>query len=170
MPTRFEVSMIRASCARNKRLIRLREDKLISPSEHWELIAASEGKLPPFFAEVATQERARYEGGRGTFERAIDENPQDWPLRMVYADFLEDQGLDLDAACQRWMVERKFTYMIKPGGWCYGGGGYGINLSWFGWIQGEPATHRHVWSDTRTQAEHRLAQSISRGRPQVALR
>lgn len=41
------------------------------------------------------------------FERALDEKPDDWELRLVYADFLDDNDDPAFAACQRWMSGNK---------------------------------------------------------------
>ena len=43
---------------------------------------------------------------RHDFERQLDDNPSDWVLRLIYADWLEEQG-DNFAEAQRWMAENK---------------------------------------------------------------
>jgi uncharacterized protein (TIGR02996 family) len=39
------------------------------------------------------------------FEKALDENPQDFELRAVFSDWLEENKKDDAAKCQRWMIE-----------------------------------------------------------------
>jgi uncharacterized protein (TIGR02996 family) len=39
------------------------------------------------------------------FEAQLDANDQDWELRMVYADWLDEQGDSELARAQRWMVK-----------------------------------------------------------------
>ena len=41
------------------------------------------------------------------FEAMLDEKPSNWSLRAIYADWLEEHGMEAEADCQRWMVERK---------------------------------------------------------------
>jgi uncharacterized protein (TIGR02996 family) len=41
------------------------------------------------------------------FCTALDENPGDWTTRLVYADWLEEDGEPDLAAAQRWMVGRQ---------------------------------------------------------------
>ena len=44
------------------------------------------------------------------FERQLDHDPSDWQTRLIYADWLEEEG-NTFCETQRWMVERK----IQPG-------------------------------------------------------
>lgn len=39
--------------------------------------------------------------------KGLDEDPNDWSLRAIYADWLEEQGRDGEAAGQRWMIQHK---------------------------------------------------------------
>lgn len=39
-----------------------------------------------------------------SFSAHLDAHPDDWAHRLVYADWLEEQGRDAEAECQRWMV------------------------------------------------------------------
>jgi uncharacterized protein (TIGR02996 family) len=39
-----------------------------------------------------------------SFEQALDERPDDWASRLVYADWLDDQGEYALAQAQRWMA------------------------------------------------------------------
>jgi len=42
------------------------------------------------------------------FEFLLDRNPSDWDTRLLYADWLEEQGLNVRANGQRWQArERK---------------------------------------------------------------
>ena len=43
---------------------------------------------------------------RDDFEHKLDNNPEDWKLRLIYADWLEEQG-DNFAETQRWMAEHQ---------------------------------------------------------------
>ena len=43
---------------------------------------------------------------RDDFEHKLDNNPEDWELRLIYADWLEEQG-DNFAETQRWMAEHQ---------------------------------------------------------------
>jgi uncharacterized protein (TIGR02996 family) len=40
-----------------------------------------------------------------SFEQALDERPDDWTLRLVYADWLDDQGEHALARAQRWLAQ-----------------------------------------------------------------
>ena len=44
---------------------------------------------------------------RDTFEALLDINPADWTTRLIYADWLEEQGDAAGARLQRWMVANK---------------------------------------------------------------
>ncbi len=37
----------------------------------------------------------------------LNSNPMDWTTRLIYADWLDDAGRELDAATQRWMAEHR---------------------------------------------------------------
>lgn len=41
------------------------------------------------------------------FSQHLDTHPEDWTTRLVYADWLEEQGRYAEAECQRWMVRKK---------------------------------------------------------------
>ena len=41
------------------------------------------------------------------FHRGLDLTPTDWPLRLVYADWLEEQGRLNEAFAQRWMAQEQ---------------------------------------------------------------
>ena len=43
---------------------------------------------------------------REDFESHLDEHPDDWEFRSVYADWLESQGLE-ECESQRWMVANR---------------------------------------------------------------
>lgn len=43
------------------------------------------------------------------FLKAIEANPVDWNLRLVYADFLEELGDSIGARGQRWQAEHRKT-------------------------------------------------------------
>jgi uncharacterized protein (TIGR02996 family) len=54
------------------------------------------------------------------FERQLGRNPKDWPLRLVYADWLDEQGDQELARAQRWMAKRERCPVIGMGftiGW-----------------------------------------------------
>ncbi len=42
---------------------------------------------------------------RNDFETLLADTPEDWDLRAIFADWLEEQGDDKEAAAQRWQVE-----------------------------------------------------------------
>jgi uncharacterized protein (TIGR02996 family) len=44
---------------------------------------------------------------REGFETALDADPRDWGLRLVYADWLADQGEEDLERAQRWMAEHR---------------------------------------------------------------
>ncbi len=44
---------------------------------------------------------------RDDFEKLLDETPDDWDLRLVYSDWLEEHGDELLACAQRWLVRHK---------------------------------------------------------------
>ena len=44
---------------------------------------------------------------REQFEQQLDLNPANFQLRAIYADWLEEQGDEAAAYCQRWMVKYK---------------------------------------------------------------
>lgn len=48
------------------------------------------------------------------FEAALDQNPHDWDLRRVYADWLDEQGQPAYAFGQRWMAARKLAQPELP--------------------------------------------------------
>lgn len=41
------------------------------------------------------------------FDKLLDQTPDDWVLRSVYADWLSDQGREAEEAAQRWMIKFK---------------------------------------------------------------
>jgi uncharacterized protein (TIGR02996 family) len=57
---------------------------------------------------------------REPFEQALDADPDDWTLRLVYADWLAEQGDALERA-QRWMAQHQ-----KRPATVLEGSGYGI--------------------------------------------
>lgn len=44
---------------------------------------------------------------RACFEESLDDHPEDWDLRLAYADFLDDIGDDWGAVTQRYMATLK---------------------------------------------------------------
>jgi hypothetical protein len=44
-----------------------------------------------------------------TMQAELDARPDDWGLRLVLADALDDAPLADEAACQRWMVAKEIT-------------------------------------------------------------
>lgn len=69
---------------------------------------------------------------RAGFEAALDEHPEDMALRLVYADWLEEQGLDGASQTQRWMAEHKHwpSYDDAARTWDWS---FQSWKSWFGW-------------------------------------
>ncbi len=53
------------------------------------------------------------------FEAALNDDPNDWATRLVYADWLEDNGYEDYACAQRWMVEEKRRPVLGTGGWIW---------------------------------------------------
>lgn len=43
------------------------------------------------------------------FNKRLNSNPRCWSLRLIYADWLEDQGDSDGAATQRWMAKHKIA-------------------------------------------------------------
>lgn len=41
------------------------------------------------------------------WENQLDLEPENWELRLVYADWLNDHGYSRREACQRWMVQHR---------------------------------------------------------------
>lgn len=41
------------------------------------------------------------------FREQVDANPEDWNLRLVYADWLDEQGRDVEASGQRWQAANR---------------------------------------------------------------
>ena len=37
------------------------------------------------------------------FLQVLEANPEDWTARAIYGDWLEEQGKQKEAFCQRWM-------------------------------------------------------------------
>ncbi len=66
---------------------------------------------------------------RSPFEAALDSAPDDWPLRLVYADWLDENGDPELAFAQRWMGQNQKC----PGS------GYSrrANLSSYDWFDGD---------------------------------
>ena len=72
---------------------------------------------------------------RAAFEEMLDAKPADWTTRIIFADWLEEQGDHVAARGQRWMVRHRkkpyWDYFRKTWDWYYGKG--------FGsWISGIP--------------------------------
>ncbi len=53
------------------------------------------------------------------FEAALNDDPNDWATRLVYADWLEENGFADYASAQRWMVEEKRQPVLGTGGWIW---------------------------------------------------
>ncbi len=51
---------------------------------------------------------------RDAFEAALDETPDDWNLRLIYADWLDEHGDQSLARAQRWMAEHERMPLIGP--------------------------------------------------------
>jgi uncharacterized protein (TIGR02996 family) len=41
------------------------------------------------------------------FQTHLEQSPDDWEMRLVYADWLEERGESIQANGQRWQVEHK---------------------------------------------------------------
>lgn len=41
------------------------------------------------------------------FIKTLDTNPDDWSCRLQYSDWLEEQGREVEANCQRWMADNQ---------------------------------------------------------------
>ncbi len=57
------------------------------------------------------------------FIAALDENPEDWNLRLVYADWLDDHGDHQFASAQRWMAnhqKRAWKPVLTKNTWTWG--------------------------------------------------
>ena len=44
---------------------------------------------------------------RQQFEAELDRDPANWGLRLIFADWLDEQGDHIAARCQRWMGENE---------------------------------------------------------------
>jgi uncharacterized protein (TIGR02996 family) len=53
------------------------------------------------------------------FESILDQNPSDWDTRLLYADWLEEQGQHIRANGQRWQAkwEKCPEYLTNTGAW-----------------------------------------------------
>ena len=49
------------------------------------------------------------------FETALDLHPDNWACRLVYADWLAEQGDERRAAGQRWQARRRITVGTREG-------------------------------------------------------
>lgn len=58
------------------------------------------------------------------FHLMLDETPDDWDTRKIYADWLEEKNRNEEAMCQRWMIEEekcpiKYPYLdVEIWKWC----------------------------------------------------
>lgn len=93
------------------------------------------------------------------FERALDSNPDDWDLRRVYGDWLEENGCENYCVAQRWMAEHKKRPLEKRNGF--------PTFAW-GKQPGEKAGQAHhlswtepVWLWSREAAERWLAVQLA---------
>lgn len=74
---------------------------------------------------------------------AIKKDPEDWVLRGVYADFLEEQGNYIDANGQRWQIENKKRprYEVLNGDTSKT---YALDI-WWVWGNSEEHNRQGVW-------------------------
>jgi uncharacterized protein (TIGR02996 family) len=111
---------------------------------------------------------------RDAFEAALDADPDDWSLRLVYADWLDENG-DADLArCQRWMAANRKRPVCRPpaflhvaDGWDWSLGNeslmYGIPRhlgKWMPWPGPSESSYREY--PTRRAAERALATALSK--------
>lgn len=132
----------------------------------------------PVFREMiaahvaASSEGADLPGERGRFEKALSLDPADWATRLVYADWLEDQGDAVGGVGQRWQGEMRRCPALAGAGAAYtAGGALPMNWQWM-WhmgYQNAGADGPHsapfvwhspglTWSRSRIEAERKLAE------------
>lgn len=95
---------------------------------------------------------------RDDWERQLDDNPEDWQLRLVYGDWLEEQGVASECLAQRFM-----GIMEKRPSTCSGG------ILWSAMLPNDNnPTHSElpllvwenlhsIWFTTRIHAEEAIA-------------
>lgn len=71
----------------------------------------------------AIHEGAGIQGERGRFEFSLSQNPADWELRLVYSDWLEENGDQVAAEGQRWQAANQKHPQLMGVGVSYGSGG-----------------------------------------------
>ena len=71
---------------------------------------------------------------RESFEAELDRDPANWGLKLIYADWLEEQGEHIAARGQRWMAENEkhpyCDYERKTWNW--------YHVIWYKWNAGIP--------------------------------
>lgn len=78
---------------------------------------------------------------REEFEALLDVDPADWLARVVYADWLEEHGMDELAAAQRWMARHRRHPVNSPGGVSFGRTTKRINFRWVWEMRYGPSPH-----------------------------
>jgi len=68
---------------------------------------------------------------RDAFERALDRRPNDWATRLVYADWLEENGEPVLAAGQRWQARyKKRPHCDRGDRWEKAEGHWRVRVRW----------------------------------------
>lgn len=167
----------------NKRFIR---NLVAAPSERplslkqqatlWKLVQHYRRQLPPEVEYLGEEKNARlvkeklaYETEGNTFEIQLTDNPGDYAVRMVYSDWLEENGQERYAQAQRWIVEKDLCPVFKPAGQAYAVSGiYPINFEWkWDWeFRKGPWDYSlwhsvGTWHRTRCRAEQALGLALA---------
>lgn len=107
------------------------------------------------------------------FERMLDADPRDWDTRLVYADWLEENGHEWRAASQRWMVAEQLAPDLRPTGVSYGSKGpQAIGFEWHFYIYDDIKRNAirekmhaqfiaRCWFRSRLEAEREIAARLS---------
>lgn len=148
------------------------ESEQLSPKQHIYLCKLAhryrrqiENKTWP---ERAKQELTRYDHGREAWELMLDEQePDTRDTRLIYADWLDQNGLAHDAEVQRFFVSQGIQPELKPAGMSFGAkGNKGCNYHWYLWRSDLSSLCQvgGVWHDTRASAEESYAIALKRCR------
>lgn len=138
----------------------------------WKMAWKYRRQMPP----LATTEARRWldrDTREAEFQAALDDDPMDFTVRLVFSDWLEECGRDSEAVAQRWMAANEVAPYLTPVGQSYGPGGVkGCNHEWtFGMKVWEKcgktlmnADYLPYHHNSREQAEARLAVALEEQR------
>lgn len=144
----------------------------------WKLVQKYRRQLPGEVAALGTEgQRLLAAERQGLMQKSLDaglryevalhDDPDDWGLRLEYADLLEEQGEDVLAAGQRWQAterKRPVWYMFIGGDirWCWCLDTVGVKFPY-------ASLPYEIWKPfgalhhTRHEAEAALARALAGG-------